>query len=210
MTNCEKLAEKIFPEKWDGIILTGQDAEDILCRKIKIKNSKTKSKLGHKYWTHDKLQNLITTRGKPINEPWNLEEGGQNLLAWENNRSTSSPPDEIISFNINIFEKTRTNRASSIHIYNNFMWVNPEKRKKNLGHHLAAHFINYLLECHIDLSTVSQRGIEVTYDADFYTRGGERLSNHISNYLKYMQEAWTIDRYNLCWPIREINIATDY
>jgi len=210
MIICEKLAAKIFPEKWDGTILTGQDVEDILCRKIKIKTSKTKSMLGHKYWTRDKLQNLITTKGKPINETWNLEEEGQNLLVWEHNRSTSSSPDAIISFNISIFEKTRTNKASSIHIYNNFMWVSPEKRKKNIGHHLAAHFVCYLLDCHIDFSTVSRRGIEVTYDADLYSRGGERLSNHISNYLKYMQESWKIESHNLGWPIKKVEISADY
>jgi len=177
---------KIFPKKWRGEIFNSEDVESVLYDEMKQKLI-TRSKLGLKLWSYRKLQLLINASK---DETWNLKENAQYLLLWERNQTLSSPPTAVLSFSIEAHEFTRTNRISSITIINNLMWVTPNQRGKGFGRHLAAHFIAYLKECPVNYLFVSKNGIELIYIADFYSKGGERLSNYIDDEFADMKEMW--------------------
>jgi hypothetical protein len=78
------------------------------------------------------------------------------------------------------------------------MWVDPEYRRKGLGYHLTAQFIAYLQECKIYYPFVSRLGVDIEYYAEFFSIGGECLSNRILDYLEYMRES------KLFWSIKNV------
>ncbi len=187
----------LFPDKWHGN-LSSEEVEELLCLDKKILIQKTHSVLGSSQWNRSKLQNLIKTKGEQWNENWLLPEDDHYLLIWQRDYSFKSSPHAIMSFEAEITEKTKTNKASCICLTNNLMWVDPEYRGKGLGYHLTAHFISYLQACKIYYPFVSRKGIILEFYADFFSKGGEYLSNQIISYLEYMREN------KLFWSIKEI------
>lgn len=131
MTDLDLLTKNIFPQKWQGTHLSEEDvAYDYLALCTELPKLKTKSRIGHANWHYQKLQRLIDNKGKKLKETWNLRKEGRYLLVWEIHSSLMASPAAIMSFTIEVIEKTKTNRASVISLNANLIWVDPAKRRR--------------------------------------------------------------------------------
>lgn len=75
----DRSSSKLIPKKWQSE-LNKDDVECFLCIDYQYETENTKAILGHNKWDSEKLQNLITQKGKLNHDDWRLPKDDQYLL----------------------------------------------------------------------------------------------------------------------------------
>jgi hypothetical protein len=189
----------IFPSKWHCRRLRRGDVE---CKTGNINPSSqltTKSRLNSSYWEKNLLMKLMES----YNDAWNFSDE-MIICVWDVNQREKEPPLGFISFSF-LWEQTKTKRISYLDFTVKLIWVRPDERGLGgvVARHVVSHLLFYLEDCKLIVPYVPKEGVDVDYDADWYSSGGEKLSYIIEDYLTFMKD-------NGVWKIRELTCDGSY
>ncbi len=189
----------IFPNQWFGEKIN-MDEVAWVCGDINPSSKLvSKSRLNSEIWNKTALGDLISSYA----EKWNFQ-GELIICVWDEKMQEIDKPIGFVSFSFR-WDETKTRKLSSLSIDLDLLWVRPDKR--GLGgvaaKHVITHMIHYLDSCKFSHPHVSLRGMDILYQADFDSAGGEHASSIIEENLEFFKSSGQ-------WKVRTLDIDVGY
>jgi len=172
-----------FPKKWS---CSRSSRDDVECQVFDInKGSKliTKSRLNSRFWSGQKLYNLL--------DSWNFPLDDNTLCIWRQGDKEADEPLGFIAFSFGISKENFNEQISGhITLSLDLAWVRLYKRGLGVvvARHLATHFLYYLDDCSPSELIGPDEEWSFCYSADYDSRGGEKFSKLIEQQIHYIKE----------------------
>jgi GNAT superfamily N-acetyltransferase len=194
---------RLFPRKWSSV-LTAEEAESILACDS-LPPSRTRGSFCPRSWPIDRFEAFVD-RHKRVPEASGVGEGDRLLMLFDGqgNRAVGGL---VFGFNV---ELDRAHAINRIWIDLSLAWILPARRGAGLGALLMAHLANYISAHPPTRPFVTPGpGVEVFIEADWTSRGGERLTELLANYFEAEIDD-TSDGFDPPWPVASVEVWAGY
>jgi GNAT superfamily N-acetyltransferase len=194
---------RLFPRR-GSCMLDADEAESILACDP-LPPSRTRGSFCPQSWSIDRFIAFVD-KHKVDREASGVGEGDRLLMLFDGQGSRAMG-GLVFRFNV---ELDATQAVNRVWIDLSLAWILPERRGAGLGALLMAHLANYIRSHPPKQPFVtSGSGVEVFIEADWTSRGGERLTELLANYFEGERED-TSDGFDPPWPIASVEIWAGY